>query len=124
MRRVIVIGLVVAVAVVFLHDAGRWVNTQARLNEATTQLAEWASTNLRVQNPAEAPPIVAGEGAKRGVTVYRFEQDQTTVRVWTSANVVGTWVVGPYMAVNRGTPLRQSIGAPFVVRSYRQEQIQ
>jgi hypothetical protein len=124
MRRAIGIALAIAVAFVFLNDAGRWVNAQSRLNESTAQLAEWAATNLHEQNRDQAALSVAGEGAKSGVKVYQYDQDQTTVRVWSSAEVSGTLVVGPYIAVSKGTPLKQAFDIPLVVRSYQQAQFQ
>jgi hypothetical protein len=124
MRRAIAVALVVAVALVFLNDAGRWVNAQSQLNESTTQLAQWAATNIVGQDRNAAARIVSAEGAKRGISVYQYDQDQTTVRVWSSVAVRGTWLVGPYVAITKGTPIDQARGAPFVVKSYQQAQFQ
>jgi hypothetical protein len=125
MRRAVGIVLVIAVALVFLNDASRWVNAQSRLNESTAELAQWAALNVHDQSRAQAAPIVAAQGTKRGLTVYQYDQDQTTVRLWSSAEVPGTWVVGPYMAATtQHVPLDKAFGIPFVVRSYQQEQFQ
>jgi hypothetical protein len=123
-KRFVGILLVVGIAVVFLNDAGRWVNSQSQLNEKTAQLAEWAATNVKDQSRDSGSRTVAGEGAAQGVHVYQYDQDQTTVRIWSSLDVPGTWVVGPYVAISRGTPLAQAFGVPFVVRSYQQAQFQ
>ena len=56
MRRAIGILLVVAVALVFLNDVGRWVNAQSRLNESTAQLAEWAATNVHDESRESGGP--------------------------------------------------------------------
>ena len=124
MRRVIGIALVVAIALVFLNDVGRWVNSQSRLNESTAQLAEWAATNLAGKSRSAAAQAVGDEGTKHGIRVYQYDQDQSTVRIWSSVDVPGTWVIGPYVAITRGTPIDQSLGVPFVVRSYQQAQFQ
>jgi hypothetical protein len=124
MRRAIGIALVVAIALVFLNDAGRWVNSQSRLNESTAQLAEWAATNLAGKSRDAAAQIVSAEGTKYGMQVYQYDQDQSTVRIWSAVDVPGTWVIGPYVAITKGTPVDQSLGAPFVVRSYQQAQFQ
>jgi hypothetical protein len=124
MRRAIGIALVVAIALVFLNDAGRWVNAQSKLNESTAQLAEWAATNLAGKNRDAAAPLVGAEGAKRGLTVYQYDQDQNTVRIWGSVEVSGTWVIGPYVAITHGMPFEKALGVPFVVRSYQQAQFQ
>lgn len=124
MRRAIGIALVVAVAVVFLNDVGRWVNAQSRLNESTAQLAEWAATNVRETSPSAGRPIVVAEGARRGVRVVQYDSDQNTLRVSSSADVPGSWIVGPYVAVTHGTPLDKAMGSVFVVRSYQQAQFQ
>jgi hypothetical protein len=117
--------LAIALALVFLNDASRWVNAQSRLNESTAQLAEWAALNVHDQGRAQGAPIVAAEGTKRGVRVYQYDQDPTTVRVWTSVDVPGTWVVGPYMAATtQRVPLDKAFGVAFVVRSYQQAQFQ
>jgi hypothetical protein len=123
MRRFVGIVLVIGIVAVLLNDAGRWVNSQSQLNEKTAQLAEWAATHVN-QSRDLAARTVAGEGAARGVRVYQYDQDQTTVRIWTSLDVPGTWVVGPYLAVAKGTPLAQAFGVPFVVKSYQQAQFQ
>jgi hypothetical protein len=124
MKRAIGIALVVAIALVFLNDVGRWVNAQSRLNESTAQLAEWAATSLAGNGRDSAAQLVSVEGAKRGIAVYQYDQDQNTVRIWGSADVSGTWVIGPYVAITKGVPLDQALGVPFVVRSYQQAQFQ
>ena len=125
MRRAAAIALTVAVALVFLNDVGRWVNAQSQLNESTSELAEWAAVNLHDQNREQAGKLVASEAAKRGVTVYQYDQDQTAVRIWTSVDVPGTWVVGPYIAItSKRASAGQAFGVPFVVRSYQQAPFQ
>ena len=124
MRKAIGIALVIAVALVFLNDVGRWVNAQSQLNESTAQLADWASTNMHATSRDAGAQIVTTQGAKTGVRVYQYDQDQNTLRIWSSADVLGTWVIGPYMAVTRGTPIDQALGVPFVVKSYQQAQLQ
>lgn len=124
MRRILAIVLLVAVALLFLNDVGRWVNSQSKLNEATAELADWAATNVRISDTAEAARRVSDEGTRRGVKVERYEQDQYVVRVWTTRDVGGTWVLGPYNAVMKGTPVDQALSVPFVVRGYKQSSFQ
>jgi hypothetical protein len=116
--------LVVAVALAFLNDVGRWVNAQSRLNEGTAQLAEWAAINVHTGSRADGAAIVTSEGAKRGMRVYQYDSDQTGLEIWSSVHVTGTWVIGPYMAIVQGTPVDKAVGAPFVVRSYQQAHFQ
>jgi hypothetical protein len=123
-RRAIGIVFALAVALVFLNDAGRWVNAQSRLNESTAELAQWTATNVRNDSPAAGSAIVTAEGARRGVRVYQYDSDQTTLEVWSSADVPGTWVVGPYLAVMKGTPVDKAFGATFAVKAYQQAQFQ
>jgi hypothetical protein len=124
MRRAIWIALLIAVALVFLHDVSRWVNTQSRLNESTTQLANWATEVVRPLSRDAGAQIVTAEGAKRGVRVYQYDQDQDTLMIWGAADVPGTWVIGPYRAIMKGTPIDQAFGMPFVVKSYHEAQLQ
>jgi len=124
MRKAIGIALVIAVALVFLNDVGRWVNAQSQLNESTAKLADWASANVHATTRDAGAQIVTTQGAKTGVRVYQYDQDQNTLRIWSSADVLGTWVVGPYVAVTRGTPMDQALSVPFVVKSYQQAQLQ
>jgi hypothetical protein len=119
-RRAVGIALAIVVALVFLNDVGRWVNAQSRLNESTTELADWAAENVSSGTRDLGAPVVISEGARRGLRVYRYDQDEFTVSVWASADVPGTWVVGPYVAVLDGKPLEQALSVPFVVRSYQQ----
>ena len=124
MRRALWIALLIAVALVFLHDVSRWVNTQSRLNESTTQLANWATEVVRPLSRDAGAQIVTAEGAKRGVRVYQYNQDQDTLMIWGAADVPGTWVIGPYRAIMKGTPIDQALGMPFVVKSYHEAQLQ
>jgi hypothetical protein len=124
MRRAIWIALLIAVALVFLHDVSRWVNTQSRLNESTTQLANWATEVVRPLSRDAGAQIVTAEGAKRGVRVYQYDQDQDTLMIWGAADVPGTWVIGPYRAIMKGIPIGQALGMPFVVKSYHEAQLQ
>jgi hypothetical protein len=124
-RRALWIVLAIALALIFLNDAGRWVNAQSRLNEATAELAQWAALNVHDQTRDRGSQLVAAEAARRGVQVYRYDQDLTTVRIWSSVAVPGTWVVGPYVAVTTNrAPLNKAFGVPFVVRSYQLAQFQ
>ncbi len=124
MKRLVGILLVVGIAVVLINDVGRWVNSQSQLNEKTAQLAEWAATNVHAQSRDAGARAVAGEGAARGVYVYQYDQDQSSAQIWSSLDVPGTWVIGPWVAVSKGSPLAQAWGAPFVVRSYQQAPFQ
>ena len=124
MRRAVGIALVVVVALVFLNDVGRWVNAQSKLNEGTAQLAQWAAANVRTDNQKIASKMVSAEGERRGTRVYEYDQDQNAVRIWSSVDVHGTWVIGPYVAVVKGIPIDQALGVPFVVRSYQQAEFQ
>jgi hypothetical protein len=124
-RRALWIVLAIALALIFLNDASRWVNAQSRLNETTAEIAQWAALNVHDQTRDRGAQLVAAEAARRGVQVYQYDQDPTTVRVWSSVDVPGTWVVGPYVAVTTGgIPADKAFGVPFVVRSYQQAQFQ
>jgi hypothetical protein len=123
-RRAVGISLVIAIALVFLNDVGRWVNAQAQLNANTGQLAQWASTNVGTEDSDSAERIVTREGVKLGVRVSQYDQDQYTVRVWGSADVRGTWVIGPLVAVAEGASIDRALSVPFVVRTYQQARLQ
>jgi hypothetical protein len=114
------IALAVLVALVFLNDIGRWVNGQSQLNENASVLSQWATDNVRGGSVAANGQKVIAEGAKHGLTVYRYDQDENSLRIWGSAEVPGTWVIGPYVAVLNGTPLDRALGVPFVVRTYQE----
>ena len=124
MRRAIGVALVIAVAVVFLNDIGRWVNAQSRLNEDTAHLADWTAANVHTASRDAGAQLATTEGARLGIRVYQYDQDQNSVRIWSSSDVPGTWVIGPYVAVAKGVPIDQALGVPFVVRSYQQSQLQ
>jgi len=124
MRKALGIALVILIALVFLNDVGRWVNAQSALNEETTALAQWASENVRGPNATVNGQIVTAEGVRRGVRVDTFEQSETELRVWCSAEVPGTWVIGPYTAVLNGKPVDQALSFPFIVRSSQVARLQ
>ena len=124
MRRAIGIALVVAIALVFLNDVGRWVNAQSQLNESTEQLVQWSATGGHSENATAGRAAAVAEGSRRGLRVDGFEQNKSIVSVVTSADVPGTWVLGPYTALIRGVPVEQALSVPFVVRGYGQAQTQ
>lgn len=97
MRKAFAIAIVILVAIVFLNDVGRWVNAQAALNEKTTELAQWAAENVGGGNVADNSRLVTAEGARLGVRVDQYTQTSEELQIWSSAEVPGTWVIGPYV---------------------------
>ena len=81
MRRAIGIAMVIAIAVVFLNDIGRWVNSQSQLNESTAHLADWAAANVHSASRDVGAGRVTAEGARLGMRIYQYDQDQNTVRI-------------------------------------------
>lgn len=122
MKRILWILFLVAVLAVVFNDGGRWFNGRQNLADATSQLGAWASTNLSAQTRNEAANAIAQRAAQGGITVYQYGQDPSGVQIWTETDVNGTWVIGPYLALVKGTPFQQALHSPLVIHDYVQAQ--
>lgn len=112
----------VALVAIVLNDGGRWFNAQARLNESTAQVADSASVSLRNSTRDAAAQSVVEDAGRHGIRVTQYGQDPNSLQIWTAADVQGTWVLGPYVALLGGTPFDQAMAAPFVIKDYQQAQ--
>jgi hypothetical protein len=119
-RRVISIALVIALAIVFLNDIGRWVNSQSRINEKTARLAEWAAAEVKSSDRNAGARMVMEQASKDGLTVTGYDQNDYTIKIWTATDVPGTIVLGPYTGLLRAVPIDQALAHPFVVKSYQE----
>jgi len=93
-RKVLLIALVIALAVTFVHDLGAYVNARRTVVEATRDAADVAA-GIATTGRDAAARAAADTAAGYGVTVYLYNQDETRVEVWGKIAVEDTWVYAP-----------------------------
>lgn len=101
MKKLLIIAVVLAVAITFVHDLGAYVNARRALIEGSREAAEVAA-GLGSSGRDEAARSAAEKAAERGVTVYMYNQDSTRVEVWAKIEVDETWVYAPVTALIEG----------------------
>jgi hypothetical protein len=118
MKRVLIIVLFVAVLGVVINDGGKCFNAYNSLGSATDQLLSWASLNAN-HLPAESFAQELGRQATaEGVRVTQYSLEPQGVHIWTETDVAGTWVLGPYMALAKGSSFEKAwtVNRSFVVK--------
>lgn len=106
MKKILVIALVVALAVTFVHDLGAYVNARRALVEGTRDAADVAA-GVATTGRNAAARAAADKALERGVTVYLYDQDGTRVEVWGRIEVEGTWVYAPVTGFIEERPAEQ-----------------
>ncbi|MBE0417752.1 MAG: hypothetical protein IBX63_08295 [Coriobacteriia bacterium] len=106
MKKVVVIALIVAVAVTFVHDLGAYVSARQAIVEASRDAADVAA-GLATTGRDAAARAAADTASERGVTVYLYDQDGTRVEVWAKVEVEDTWIYAPVTAFVEGRPSEQ-----------------
>lgn len=101
MKKLLIVAVVLAVAITFVHDLGVYVSARRALVESTRDAAELAA-GMSNASRDEAARAAADKAAERGVTVYMYDQDGTRVELWTRIEVEGTWVYAPVSAFIEG----------------------
>jgi hypothetical protein len=123
-KRTITILLILAVLGIIAYDTWKYVSAQQRLRDATYELTRWAGENADTMSRDQAAAQLAAMGSERGVTVYQYGQSDQGVQVWTETTVDDTVVAGTVANLVAGTPLSEAVGAPFVIRDYREAGVQ
>jgi len=98
MKKLLLTVLVVAIAVTFINDLGRWVTASYNLDSNLREVADNAAAAARL-NPARGWPVASETARKYGIEVTAYEAKNMEVRVVARMPVTGTWVVGPGMAL-------------------------
>jgi Flp pilus assembly protein TadG len=106
MKRVLIIALVIALAVTFVHDLGAYVSARRAVAEGARDAADVAA-GLASTGRDAAARAAADKALERGVTVYLYDQDGTRVEVWAKIEVEGTWVYAPVTGFIEGRPAEQ-----------------
>ncbi|MFU8890103.1 MAG: hypothetical protein ACNA76_00395 [Anaerosomatales bacterium] len=106
MKKILIIALVVALAVTFVHDLGAYVSTRRAVVEAARDAADVAA-GLASSGRDAAARAAADKALERDVTVYLYNQDETRVEVWAKKELEGTWVYQPVTGLIEGRPAEQ-----------------
>ena len=117
MTRWLLIGIVLVLVVVGVHDVGLHFAALSDLNSATGVVTEWAGGNAHATPERQFATALAQQASANGTTITQYALEQNQVRLWAEGSVNGSWVVGPYLALTRGVPFSQAMKASYVVRT-------
>lgn len=120
LQRTIGILLIVVVLGVAAHDAWRFTIAYGHLRDTTHELARWAGENAIDLDRDSAAAAVARRGTEAAVFVYRYEQTDQRVQVWTRAEVPDTLVAGLVANLISGKSFDEARRAPFFISDYRE----
>ena len=110
MKKLLATALVLAIAITFVNDLGRWVTASYSLDKHLREVADNASAAARL-NQAKGWPTAASTARGYGVQVTGYSQTNLQVVLTARAPVTGTWVVGPGLALLASQPA----ATPFYV---------
>lgn len=121
MRRTIRILIVLGLLAVIINDAARYGKAASQLGGVSYDVTQWAGNNTKEMTREQAASRVAQMAAPSGVTVYQYGATDTTVQVWSSIEVKGTWVLGTAVNMIRGKKgFSEARKAPFIINNYRE----
>lgn len=103
MKKLVLVALGIALAIVFVNDLGAYVTARRTVIEATRQAAETAA-GVAVDGRDAAARAAAQTAEERNVTVYLYDQDETRVEVWGRIEITDSWVYAPAVALLEGRP--------------------
>jgi hypothetical protein len=116
MKRYLKIALVLAVLALILNDGGRWGQAAIDLRTSTGTVLDQAALSARRATQPQLADQLAQQSAIQGIRVTQFATTPSGVHIWTEEDVMGTWVVGPYLAMSAGVPFSRAFKTPFTVR--------
>jgi hypothetical protein len=115
MNRLVKILIALAIVAVILNDGGRYAQAVIDLRTSTGAVLDQASLIGRAASQTQISDRLSSEAASQDINVDQFATTPTTVHIWTSETVPGTWVVGPYIALTHGVPFSKAFKEPFKV---------
>jgi len=115
-RRTLWILLVVAIVATIVNDGGRYVQAQIDVHNSTQQVLDSAALAAAHMSQAQLAQQIGNLAATQGITVVQFASGPDGVTLWTSEDVRGTWVLGPYLAITHGVPYKRAWATPFAVK--------
>jgi hypothetical protein len=66
--------------------------------------------------PDQLATQLANQAKARDIRITQYALADNSIHIWAEKNVEGTWVLGPYLALAKGTPLAKAWKATFVVK--------
>lgn len=118
-RRLMVFIIVIAVVGVAVNDLSRISKAVTHLRSVTYDVTRWAADNA-LQTPRDkAAAKILADAQAQGVTLYAYDQDDKSVRVYTSREVTGTIVAGPIYNLIEGASFNEAISSPFTIRNHK-----
>lgn len=111
MKRILVIAITLAIVGGTINDVGRYATALYYLDQSTVDVAETASSAAKGGTRDIAGRAAMQTAATHDLELYGYDQDSTTVHVWTRKKVTGTMFYGPVKALMS----RQPWDTPFTV---------
>ena len=116
MKRVLIIVFWLAVVALILNDGGRYAQAVIDLQRSTGEVLDSAALGAAKQTQSQLGAQIGTLAATQDIRVTQFASSPTGVTLWTEEDVVGTWVIGPYVALSHGVPFKQAFSTPLTVR--------
>lgn len=104
MRKILTTVLIVAVIATLVNDIGRYAKAYYDVGIVGTDTADNIALGNKLTPRDTNARAAAAYAASRGATVYMYDQDEQTVRVWVEMPVQGTWLLRRVMAWQNGEP--------------------
>lgn len=113
MKRIVIIAIALVIIGGTINDVGKYATALYYLDQATTDIANKAADAAKSSGGSRdvAGGAAMQAAAGQGVEVYGYDQDPTTVHVWTRSKVTGTILYGPIKALLA----KQPWDTPFTV---------
>lgn len=108
MREWIKVAIVIAIGITLVNDAGRYLIGVFQLDERSRSVASRAAAAAASApgTPNSGWPTASKLAQEAGIEVFGFQQQGSTVTIWTRLQVTSTWVLGPVNALMRRQPLQ------------------
>ena len=116
MKRILIIVFWVAVVALILNDGGRYAQGVIDLRTSTGRVLDHAALGAAKLTQAQLAQQIGALAATQEIRVTQFATGPDGLTIWTEEDVKDTWVIGPYLAVNRGVPIRQALATPFTIK--------
>ena len=123
MSRILKVAIVLAILALIVNDGGRWAQGTIDLHTSTGQVLDQAALTARRFTQTQIAGQLGQLAAAQKIRVTQFATTPSGIHIWAEEDVSGTWLLGPYLAVNAGVPLAKSWSTPIILKYDSEEAI-
>ena len=116
MKKLLIAVVVLGLIAVVMNDRAQYFSAYNGLAASSYAIGDWASRNVSTVAPAQFGEELGKQALAQHVHVTQYSIDPTSVHLWAEADVTGTWLLGPYLAMSNGTPFNKAWGSSFVIK--------